>query len=114
MGSYAELGLGGADDLWTRPVEKTAGWGQRKPWIRTFAAFPTPGSGNFAPLPASLSSNTLASNCPAADRLRRVAEAVDEAKHLFDPNALTLASPAALPLQETKLLLHDRTGCFAC
>ena len=47
-----------------KPVEKTAGWGQRKPWSRTFAASLTPGSGNFALPPASLSLNTLANDCP--------------------------------------------------
>ena len=53
-----------ADDLWTKPVERIAGWGRRKLWSRTFAASPTPGSGNFAPPPASLLLNTPANDCP--------------------------------------------------
>ena len=92
-----------------RPVERTAGWGRRKPWSRTFAVFPTPTSGNFAPPPASLSLNTFASDCPGnwpppVRRPRRLTSA----KHLFDPNALTLGFARRFATyKRPNLLLHD-------
>ena len=92
-----------------RPVERIAGSGQWKPWSRIFAAFPTPGSGNFAPPPASLLWNTPASDCPGnwpppARRPRRLTAA----KHLFDPKALTLGFARRFATyKRPNLLLHD-------
>ena len=90
-------------------MAKTAGWGRRKPWSRTFAASPTTAFGNFAPPPASLWLNTL------AQRLARhyaaagaSPEAVEEARHLFDPNALTLGFARRFATyKRPNLLLHD-------
>ncbi len=92
-----------------RPVAKSAGWGQRTPWIRTFAASPTPGCGNFAPTASQsfieyarqrLSLQLAASGASA--------EAVDEALHLFDPNALTLGFARRFaPYKRPNLLLHN-------
>ena len=76
---------------------------------RTFAASPTPGFGNFARPPARLLWNTLANDCPGnwpppAPR----AEAVEGAKHLFDPNALTLGFARRFATyKRPNLLLHD-------
>ena len=90
-------------------MERTAGWGRRKRWSRTFAASPTPSSGNFAPPPASLLLNTLANDCPGnwlprAHRPRRSTGA----KHLFDPNTLTLGFARRFATyKRPNLLLHD-------
>ena len=99
-----------ADDLWTQACGKDRwlgnGW---KPWSRTYAASPTPASGNSAPPPASLWSNTLANDCPAnwpprAPRPRRSTAA----KHLFDPNTLTLGFARRFATyKRPNLLLHD-------
>ena len=64
---HADLGLGGGRRSLDGGLrQRTAGWGRRKPWSRTFAASPTPSSGNFAPPPASLSLNTPANDCPGS------------------------------------------------
>ena len=98
-----------ADDLWTEAVERTAGWERRKPWSRTFARSPTPSSGNFEPPPASLLWSTLANDCPGNwPPPARRAEEVEAAKHLFDPNALTLGFARRFATyKRPNLLLHD-------
>jgi len=53
-----------ADDLWTEACGKDRWIRTTEPCSKTFAASPTPGSGNFAPPPASHSLNTGASICP--------------------------------------------------
>ena len=92
-----------------KPVERTAGWGRRKPWSRTFAASPTPGLWQFR----IAASKSLVEY--ARERLSRQLaasgaspEAVDEAKHLFDPNALTLGFARRFATyKRPNLLLHD-------
>ena len=98
-----------ADDLWTKAVERTAGWGRRRPWNRTFAGSPTPGSGNFGPPPASLLWSTLANDCPwTLAAAGAPPEEVEAAKHLFDPNALTLGFARRFATyKRPNLLLHD-------
>ena len=48
-----------------RSVARIVGWERRRPWSTTFAAFPTPGSGNFALPPARRLLNMLANDCPS-------------------------------------------------
>ena len=52
-----------ADDLWTEARDHRH-LQQGQPWSTTFAASPTPVSGNFVPTPARLLLNTLANDCP--------------------------------------------------
>ena len=92
-----------------KAVARIAGWGRRRPWNRTFAGSPTKGCGNFAPTPASRWSSTLANGCrcelAAAGAPPRTVEA---AKHLFDPNALTLGFARRFATyKRPNLLLHD-------
>jgi starch phosphorylase len=99
-----------ADELWTKAAAKTAGWGQRKPWSGTFAASPTTPFGNFAPPPASrLVEYARETSGPALCRRRRaVRDGRDEAKHLFDPNALTLGFARRFATyKRPNLLLND-------
>ena len=107
---HAHLGLGpGRRSLDREPVERTAGWGRRRPWNRTFAGSPTPSSGSFASPPASLLSSTLANGCPGnwPRRARRPRRSKPR-KHLFDPNALTLGFARRFATyKRPNLLLHD-------
>ena len=92
-----------------KPAERTAGWGRRKPWSRTFAASPTPALWQFR----TAASKSLVEY--ARERLSRQLaasgaspEAVEEAKHLFDPNALTLGFARRFATyKRPNLLLHD-------
>ena len=98
-----------ADSYGPMPVEKTAGWGRRNIWSRIFAVSPTQSFGNFAPTPASRLWNTL------VERLSQqlaasgaMPEAVEGARHLFDPNILTLGFARRFATyKRPDLLLHD-------
>ena len=91
--------------LWQRPLAGDDG----KPWSRTFAASPTTAFGNFA----LATSKSLVEY--ARERLARhyaaagaSPETVEEAKHLFDPNALTLGFARRFATyKRPNLLLHD-------
>ena len=94
-----------ADDLWTRSLrQRTAGWGPRRPWrqdIRRVSdaslwQFRTAASKSLVEYARErLSRDLAAAGAPP--------EAVDGAKHLFDPNALTLGIRTPLrDLQTTK------------
>ena len=92
-----------------RPAARTAGWERRRPWSRTFAASPTRACGSSAPSPEPRSSNTRANDCR-----RQLAasgappEAVEGAKHLFDPNTLTLGFARRFATyKRPNLLVHD-------
>ena len=92
-----------------KPAERIAGWGRRKRWNRTFAGSPTPGYGSFASTPASRSLNTRANDCPVnSPPLAQRTEEVEAAKHLFDPNALTLGFARRFATyKRPNLLLHN-------
>ena len=107
---YADLGFGRGrrsvdGGLRKRPLAGNDG----NPGSRIFAESPTPGSGNFALPPASRWSNMRANDCPGnwppqARRPRRL----KGAKHLFDPNALTLGFARRFATyKRPNLLLHD-------
>ena len=113
---HADLGLGARPTIsGRRPVARTAGWGRRKPWSRTFAASPTPALWQFR----TAASKSLVEY--ARERLSRQLaasgaspEAVDEAKHLFDPNALTLGFARRFATyKRPNLLLHDPAAAAA-
>ena len=106
----ADLGLGAGrrsldGGLWKGPLAGDD-WTR---WSRTSAASPTPRSGSSAPPPAQ----SLVEY--ARERLSRQLtasgaspEAVDEAKHLFDPDALTLGFARRFATyKRPNLLLHD-------
>ena len=107
---HADLGLGRRRRSLDGGLWKGALAGDdRNTWSRTFAASPTQGSGNFAPPPRK----SLVEY--ARERLSRQlaasgasAEAVEAAKHLFDPNTLTLGFARRFATyKRPNLLLHD-------
>ena len=85
---YADAGIRRQPTIFgRRPVAKIVGWGQQRPWSRTFAASPTPRLWQFRTAARTalveyarerLSKQLAASGASP--------EAVDGAKHLFDPN----------------------------
>ena len=107
---HADLGLGRRPTISGRkPAERIAGWGPRTRWSRTFAASPTQGSGSSVRPPRK----SLVEY--ARERLSRQLaasgaspEAVEAAKHVFDPNALTLGFARRFATyKRPNLLLHD-------
>ena len=96
-----------------KPAERTAGWGAageyRTPGARHSPRIPTAASGNFAPPAPSLLSNTPASDCSKQLAVSGAPpEEVEWAKHLFDPNALTLGFARRFATyKRPNLLLHD-------
>jgi glycogen phosphorylase len=98
-----------ADDLWTEACGKDRWLGTTENLEQDIRRVSDASSGNFAPPPASLLLNTLANDCPGnwpppARRPRRS----KRAKHLFDPNALTLGFARRFATyKRPNLLLHD-------
>ena len=99
-----------------KPAERTAGWGRRKPWSRTFAASLTSRLWQFR----TAASKSLVEY--ARERLARQLaasgaspEAIDVAKHLFDPNALTLGFARRFATyKRPNLCCTTRNACFVC
>ena len=99
-----ELGLDPPMIFGRTPVARGVGWGRQKPWSRTFGESPDSALWKFR----TAASKSLVEY--ARGRLSRQpgclgasAEAVDGAKHLFDPNALTLGFAARFATYETEL-----------
>jgi len=91
------------------PVERTAGWGRQNPWSRTFAAVSDTKLWQFR----TAASKTLVEYARERLSLDMTAagassEEVEAAKHLFDPNALTLGFARRFATyKRPNLLLHD-------
>jgi len=97
-----------ADDLWTEACGKDRCWERRSRWSEIFGRSQTPGYGNLCRRGQVLVLYARERLCRQLAASGASARAVDEAKHLFDPNALTLGFARRFATyKRPNLLLHD-------